>query len=189
MLRRAQTKMPMPRQSLLLMRVFPILLVTSFVLSTHWLWAQKSPPPEEFQGGMFDRPIQLASAPEAKSHPGPASETLPDSPRSQTESLEKLFRTSSYHASINTQAALNLQQPIGTADSLGKSKYFKGSPPSQWLTSAYGKVHYQTIQPADHLQYYGHHIPWAGPTILRVSQQAKNHPHVTSVLKLFKPQF
>jgi len=179
----------MRRQPLLHMPTFPILLVTSLVLSTHWLWAQTSPTPEEFQGGIFDRPIQLGSVPEAKSHPSPASETLPDSPRSQTESREKLFRTSPYHASINTQAALNLQQPIGTADSLGKSKYFKGSPPSQWLTSAYGKVHYQTIQPADHLQYYGHHIPWAGPTILRVSQQAKNHPHVTSVLKLFKPQF
>jgi len=182
-------KMPMRRQSLLLMPSFPILLVTSFVLSTHWLWAQQLPPPEEFQGGMFYRPIQLASAQEAQSHPGPASETLPDSPRSQTESREKLFRTGSYHASINPQAALNLQQPTGTAASLGKSKYFIGSPSSQWLTSPYGNVHYRTIQPADHLQYYGHHIPWAGPTILRVSQQAKNHPHVTNVLKLFRPQF
>lgn len=138
---------------------------------------------------MFDHPIQLESAPEAKPHPGPAFETLPDSPRSQTESREKLFRTSPYHVSINTQAALNLQQPTGTADSLGKSKYLIVSPSSQWLTSAYGKAHYGTIQPADHLQHYGHHIPWAGPTILRVSQQAKNHPHVTSVLKLLKPQF
>jgi hypothetical protein len=32
------------------------------------------------------------------------------------------------------------------------------------------------------LEYYGHHIPWAGSVILRIGQQAKTHPHITSVV-------
>jgi len=168
--------------------VVPILLASLLGLSTHSLWAQKSPPLEEIQARMFGRPIPLAPVPEARAHLGPVPETLPEAPRSQTESREKLFRINYRRTLVNTQAWLNFQQPTGTAELPGKANYLTGTS-SQWLTSAYGRVHYPTIPPADHLQYYGHHIPWAGSTILRVSQQAKAHPHVISVLKLLKPQF
>jgi len=163
--------MPKRRQSLLLGHALPILLASSLVLSTHFLWAQKSLPPE------------------ARADLGAVPGILPEAPRSQIESGVKLFRISYHHTLVNTQAALNIQQPTGTAELLGKEKYFTDRTSSQGLTSAYGKVHYPTIQPADHLLRYGHHIPWAGPTILLVSQQAKAHPQVTRVLKLFQPQF
>jgi hypothetical protein len=39
------------------------------------------------------------------------------------------------------------------------------------------------------LEYYSHHLPWAGSVILRIGQQAKAHPHVTSVLKTVHPRF
>jgi hypothetical protein len=32
-------------------------------------------------------------------------------------------------------------------------------------------------------------LPWAGSVILRISQQARAHPHLTSVLKTVHPQF
>jgi len=167
----------------------PILLASLLGLSTHSLWAQKSPPPEEIHARMFDRPIQLALVPEARAHLGPVPETLPEAPQSQTDSREKLFPISYGQTLVNIQAGLNLQQPAGTAELPGKAKCLTGSTSSQWLTSAYCRVPYPTIHPADHLQYYSHHIPWAGSTILRVSQQAKAHPHVISVLKLLKPKF
>jgi len=177
----------MRRQSLLLEHAVPILLASSLVLSAHPLWAQKSPPLEENQARMFDRLIVTGSRSQIPS--GSVPETLPEASRSQTESHENLFGISYHHTLINTQAALNPQQPAGTAELQGTTKYFTGSASSQWLTSAYGKVHYPTIQPADYLQYYGRHVPWAGSTILRVSQLAKAHPHVTNVLKLVKPKF
>ena len=34
-----------------------------------------------------------------------------------------------------------------------------------------------------HLQCYGHHIPWAGPTILRDLAAGQRTPHVKSVPK------
>jgi len=170
----------MRRQSLLFWQAFPFLLASSLVVSSDSLWAQKSPPLKKIQ--VVDRAIQLGPIPEARFHLGPVPETLPEAPRSQTESHETLFRITYHHTLISTQAALNFQQST-TAELLGKAKYLTDSASSQWLTD-YSKVHYPTIQPADHLQHYSHHIPWAGPSILLVSRHAKAHPHVTRVLEL-----
>ena len=178
----SQRKMPMRRQSLRGGRALPILLAGSLLLCTHLLCAQESALPVEIRH-------QLAPIPEATSHLGTAPETLPEAPRSQTESCERLFRIRYHYALINIQAAFNLQQPTGTAELLGETRYFSGSASSQWLTMAYGKVHHPTIQPTDPLKYYGHHIPWAVPTVLRVSQQVKAHPRLTGVLKLLTPLF
>jgi len=181
----AQRKMPLPRQSFLAGRALSILLAGPLVFSTHLLWAQKSPPREQIQLQTSGR--QLAPIPEATSHPGTVPETLPEAPRSQTESREKLFHIRYHYALIDTQAALNLRQPTRTAELPGE--YFPSRASSQWLTPVYGTLHHPTIQPTDLLQYYGRHVPGAIPTILRVSQQVKAHPQVTGVLKLFTPQF
>ena len=65
---------------------------------------------------------------------------------------------------------------------LGKSKHFVGSAPSKWLTlaPACSKTHCRTIRHADDLEYYVHEIPWAGSIILRICQQARVRPHITS---------
>ena len=63
--------------------------------------------------------------------------------------------------------------------------------PTKWTTfaPAFSQVHHETIHGANDLEYYGRHIPWAGPAILRISQQAKAHPHITTVLKSVHPKF
>jgi hypothetical protein len=114
-------------------------------------------------------------------------ETLPEAPRSQTASRGELFRIRYHYALIDTQAALNLRQSRRTAELPGE--YFPSTASSQGLMAASGNVHHPTIQPMALLQYYGRHVPGAVPAILRVSEQAKAHPHVTDVLKLFSPQF
>ena len=175
----------MQRQLLALGNLFPTLLVSLLVLSTPFLWAQITQSTEEIS--LFDGPIQAGPVPEARTHLGLVSEGLPlsfEAARRQTELQVKFFNTP-----INFQAALNLQRATGTGEWLGNAKYFTGSAPSRWLTSEYGKVHYPAIQAPNDLHNYGHHIPWAGPVILRLSQQAKTHPHVTGVLKLFTPRF
>jgi len=60
---------------------------------------------------------------------------------------------------------------------------------SQWLAPTPGTVHHPTTQPSNDLHSYVHHVPWAGPISVRVSQHAKAHPHVTAVLKVLRPQF
>ena len=104
---------------------------------------------------------------------------LPEAPRSQTGLRVELFRFSYHHTLINAQGPLNLQP---TAE----AQYFTGSASSQWLTSVYGKISYPRVQRADH-QFYGHHIPWAGSIIPRVSKQAQAHPRVTNIIKLLEP--
>jgi hypothetical protein len=91
--------------------------------------------------------------------------------------------------SINTPAALN--QDSGTTEFWGKNKYFMRSAPIKWMTFSpvFGNVHHETIHGANDLEYYGHHMPWAGSVILRISQQAKAHPHIASVLKAVHPRF
>jgi hypothetical protein len=166
--------------------LFSTLLVSLLVLSTHLLWAQITQPIDDISVRLFDGPIQPAPDPEARTHLGPVPEGLALSPEPQA----RLFSPfTSYCQPTNHQAASNLQHPTGLAELLGKAKYFTGSASSQWLRSADARVHYPTIHSSDHLQYYGHRIPWAGPMVLRVSQQAKAHPHITGVLKLLQPQF
>lgn len=185
----------MPRQLLTLWHLFPILLISLMVLSTHLSWAQKTLPLQEIPARFFDRAVQ--PVPEATTPLRPVSGELPllsfAANRGQTESPVSFFpRRSSYdHMPINYKATLELQRRTGTAELLGKTKYFIGSAPSKWPTfaPAYDKMHDRTVHRANDLEYYGLHTPWAGSMILRICQQAKAHPHVTRVLKLLKPRF
>jgi hypothetical protein len=63
--------------------------------------------------------------------------------------------------------------------------------PAKWTTfaPAFNQVHHERIHFADDLEYYGRRIPWAGPALLQVSQQAKAHPHITTVLMSLHPKF
>lgn len=47
----------------------------------------------------------------------------------------------------------------------------------------------KAIHGADDWQYYGHHIPVAGPLVLRVGEEAQAHPRVVAVFKMIQPQF
>ena len=145
-------------------QLFPILLAISSLLSALSVLAQQSPP---------------------RGTP----EVLPEAPVSQIQSPVKPFHISYYHTLINTQTALNFQQPTGTSKLSGKPKYLTGRAPSPWLTSGYGKAQSPTVRHANHLEYYSHYFPRAASSILRVSEQAKAHPHVTSLFKLFQPTF
>ena len=175
----------MRRQHLVLGKLFATLLVSLLVLSAHMLWAQITQAPEEVR--LLNSSMQLQPVPEARTRLGPVSDGLAmsfEAARRQIELQARFFRTPT-----NKQAALNLPRRTGTAELLGNARDFSGRVSSQWLTTTDATVHYSTMQPPDHLRNLGHHVPWAGPIILRVSQQAKAHRHVTGVLKLLQPQF
>ena len=166
------------------------LFASSLLLCTHSLWAQKSSPPEEIQARSFDHSRQLARIPDARAHLRAMPGKLPDAPESQTKAhAGRLALRIRYHYTlVAPQATTNFQQPIGAAELQSETKSFTRSALSHWRTPANGMVRYPTIHPAK-LQFYDHYIPWADPIISRVAQQAEAHPHVTSVLKLFQPQF
>src|ERR1017187_614179 len=65
------------------------------------------------------------------------------------------------------------------------------SAPMKWMTFAptFGQVRHETIHSANGLESSGHHTPWAGSVILRVSQQVKAHPHITRALQVVQPRF
>jgi hypothetical protein len=62
---------------------------------------------------------------------------------------------------------------------------------ARWLTfvPSYGRVQPRAIHHADDWQYYGRHIPLAGPVVLRAGHEAQAHPHIVSVFKMIQPQF
>jgi hypothetical protein len=144
-----------------------ILLISLLVLSTHVLRAQRTSTLEESATQLPDAPSRVATVSEAQTHLHLTYKGLPLS-----------FKQ-------------NQSQTEGTAEFWGKNKYFMGSAPTKWMTFAptFGHVHHETIHGANDLEYYGHHIPWAGSVILRIGQQAKTHPHITSVVKTLHPQF
>ncbi|MBZ5719874.1 MAG: hypothetical protein LAO03_05790 [Acidobacteriia bacterium] len=82
-----------------------------------------------------------------------------------------------------------LGQDIRTAEFWGKNRYCSTSTNRMTFAPAYDHVHHQTIHGANDLEHYGHHIPWAGSIVQRIGQQAKAHPHITSVVKTVQPQF
>jgi hypothetical protein len=171
-----------------------ILLVSLLVLSTQVLWAQTTRSLEESAVQLPDAPSRGATVSEAQTSFHLTSKGLPLSLRQnqgQTESWMRFFsdETGYDRLSINTNAVLN--QDRATAEFWGKNKGFMGSAPAKWMTFAppFGHVYRETIHGANDLEYYGHHLPWAGSFILRIGQQAQAHPHITSVLRTVHPQF
>ena len=53
----------------------------------------------------------------------------------------------------------------------------------------FSRVQPKTFHSADDWQYYGHHLPLAGPVVLRVGKEAQAHPHIVTVIKLIHPEF
>jgi hypothetical protein len=155
-----------------------ILLVSLFVLCTHPLWAQRTSTVEESA-------VQLPDAPsEAQTRLRLTYKGLPLSfkqNQGQAESWMRFFpdRTGYDRLSVNINAVLS--QDTKTAEFWGKNRYFIGSAPTKWMTFAppLGPVHHET--------FYG--TPWAGSVILRIGDQAKAHPHITSLLKTVHPRF
>ena len=171
-----------------------LLLVTLLALSTHVLWAQRTSTSEETADRLPDAPSQVATVSEAQTRLHLRDTVLPltfGQNQGQSASWKRLFsgETGYDRRFINTTAVLN--QNRGTTEFWGTNKYFMGSPPTKWMMFAptYGQVHHETIQGAKDLEYYGHHMPWAGSVILRLSQQARAHPHIASVLKAVHPKF
>jgi hypothetical protein len=177
-----------------LSRLSSILSVSLLVLSAHVLWAQRASTLEESTAQLPDAPSHVATVSEAQTHLHLTYKGLPLSFKQNQGQTEWWMRFFTDHAgydrlSINTNAMLN--QDTGTAEFWGKNKYFIGNPPTRWMTfvPTFGQVHYETIQGANNLEHYGHHIPWAGSVILRIGQQAKAHPHITRALKTLHPRF
>jgi hypothetical protein len=171
-----------------------ILLVSLLVLSTDVLWAQKTSTLEESAVQLPDAPSRVATVSEAQTSFHLTYKGFPLSLRQhqgQAESWMGFFsvQTGYDRLSIKTNAVLN--QERGMAEFWGKNKGFMSSAPTKWMTFAppFGHVHHETIHGANDLEYYGHHLPWAGSVILRISQEARAHPHITSVLKTVHPQF
>lgn len=159
--------------------VLPIVLVGSIVLSTHLLRAQRTSL-EETAIQLPDAPTPLATVSDAQKNLHLAYRRLPltfEQNQGQTESWMQFFPR---HRGYERLPEL-----------WGKDRYFTGSAPNKWMTfaPAYRQAHHKTILGANDLEYYGHHLPWAGSIILRICQQAKAHPHVKNVLKLVHPQF
>jgi hypothetical protein len=173
-----------------LLHLSSILLVSLFVLSIHVLWAQRTPTREESAVQLPDAPSRVATVSEAQTHFHLTYKGLPLSlgqNQGQTESWMRFFpdHTGYDRLSINTSAVLN--HDTGTAEFWGKNKYFIGSAPPKWMTFAptFGHVHHETTHGGNDVEYYGHHIPWAGPTILRIVSR----PKLTRTSQLFSSQF
>ena len=170
------------------------ILLVSLLVSTHVMWAQRASNREESAIQLPDAPSRVATVSEAQAHLHPTFKGLPFSfkqNQGQTQSWMRFVpdHTSYDRWSVNTNAVLN--QDTGTAEFWGKNKYFIGSAPTKLMTFAptFGHVHHETSHGGNDLEYYGHHTPWAGSVILRIGQQAKAHPHITSVLKTVHLRF
>lgn len=172
------------------------LLVSSVVLATPLLWSQKPieaiPTAEEIPARFLDHRIPPWPLPEAGTHPSPVQEGPPVSPEAikSPGGLPVRFfaRSAGDYRYSNSQIFSNTMQPSGAVESQGNSRHLTSSISDQWLKPAFG-THHPTMQATENGYNYASHFRWAGPIILRVSQEARAHPHVTSVIKLFGPKF
>jgi hypothetical protein len=175
-----------------------IMLVGLLVLSTRFLWAQRTLPLENIPIQVLETPAPFARVSEVQTPLHLTYRRLPltfERNQGQTDSRMKFFPhyPGYYRPPITTNAAL--YPATRTAESWrklwGKENYLIVRAPSRWRTFAlaYGKIPRETTCCFGDLEHYGHRIPWAGSTILRVLQQAKAHPHVTRVLTVLEPQF
>ncbi|HYT24591.1 MAG TPA: hypothetical protein VEW05_30675 [Candidatus Polarisedimenticolia bacterium] len=70
-----------------------------------------------------------------------------------------------------------------------EQRLWRTVPTKMTFAPTFGLLHHETIHGANDSQSYGRRIPWAGSVILRMSQQAKTHPHITRALKVVQPRF
>lgn len=171
-----------------------ILLLGSLLLPTHLLWAEKASPPAKIAIQLLGTPAAFARVSQAQTRRHFTYRELPltfEQNSGQTESRMRSFPNypDQSRLPINTSAApCPATRMTGL---LGKQSYLIGNRPSKWLTFAptYSKVPRETTYSIENLEHLAHNIPWIGPTVLRIGQQAKAHPHFTRLFKVIKPRF
>lgn len=186
----------MRRQLIALRLLLSILSVSLLVSSADLSWAQNRPPIEQIVAPIFDIAVLHVPLSEAKIlHPRSFSAGLPpilETNRGQPKSQARFFTapTSYYQLLIEHIATLNLQQFTGIAESQSSGNYFIGGTANKSFTfePAFLKLSNQTIDRASDMDYYGR-LPFAGPIILGVAQQAEDHPRITRVVKMLRPRF
>ena len=158
-----------------------IVLVGLVVLSTHFLWAQRTLPLGKIPIQLLDTPAPFARVSETQPPMHLAYRRLPLS-----------FEQGDSHPRTTTNAALypTTRAAEQRGKLWGKEEYLIGNAPSKWRTFAftYDKTPRETICCVGNLEHYVHRMPWAGSIILRIAQQAKAHPHVTRVMRVLKPK-
>jgi hypothetical protein len=160
-------------------RVFSAVLLSVLVVVTCSAEAQQIPPANRSASQLPDAPSAVARVSDIQKNLnifGISSglHLIPDA-------RQGAWWMSSFGNQIQNRLALN--QPA--------MQYADTRMVVRWLMFApnYGRVQPKTIHSADDWQYYGHHIPVAGPVVLRVGQEAQAHPHVVSLFKVIQPQF
>jgi hypothetical protein len=170
----------------------PILLVGLLVLSTHLSWAQRTSPIDSVPIQSLDTPAPFARVSEAQTCLHLIFGRLPLTlGQNQGQAESPMFSRSPgyYRVPVNTNAAP--YPATRKAELRHKESYFIGSAPSKWLTFApsYSNLPHETTYRVEDLEHYAHHMPWAGSIILRICQQAKDHPRVTRLITVLKPRF
>jgi len=151
----------------------PILLLSLLALSPRLLCDQKTSSAETVQ--LPEAPAPLASGSEPGTHFRLTYGILPSSSEQNQRRRESWIisfpdRTGYDRPSIHTNA---------TMDQVTRMTF----------AATYAQAHHEASHGSNDLEYYGRHVPWAGSVILRVGQQAKAHPHVTTVIKAIHPRF
>jgi len=194
--RMALKELPVRIQLMAPRLLLSILSVSLLVSLADLSWGQNQPPIEPIVAPIFDIAVLHVPFSEAKIlHPRRFSAGLPpvlETTKSQPSSQARFFvvPTSHHQLLIDNIATLNLRQLTGTAESQSGGNDFIGGTPNKAFTfePAYLKLSDQTINRASDMDYYGR-LPFAGPILLRVAQQAEDHPRITRVLKMLQPQF
>ena len=85
----------------------------------------------------------------------------------------------------NSNVALKREGQIAKGFDYGKSVFGLNPGKEMLLPTSNAAISGHTVRSSDELERYIHHIPLAGPMLLRVSQE----PHLTRVLRVVQPRF
>jgi hypothetical protein len=159
---------------------FPIVWIGLIVLSTHSLWTQSTSSPEETTVELPDAPTPVATVSDPQVNFRLAYRSFPLICGQKQDRTESWIQFSPHQPSYDRLPELGREGGHST-----------GRAPSKWMTFVPVDVqgHLTTNPNAKDLEYYSHHLGGAGAIIRGISRQAKAHPHVTNVLKLFHPRF
>jgi hypothetical protein len=168
------------------------LLVGLLVLSTHFLWAQRTSPLATFPIQLFATPAPFARASETQTslHLTYGLRLTFEQNHGQTDpSIRFLLHYPGYDGlPLNIDAVLDPARRASEFWSI--EKYLIGSAPSKWPAFApiYSTFPDKTNYRFENLEQFGQSIPLAGSIMLRIGQQAKAHPRVTRVLTMLQPR-
>lgn len=164
-----------------------VILTLSLLFSVRLTWTQEKPSTNELSTQLSEVAAASVAVPEANLQFHSAYRNFsPIFATTQEQSMPQPDDIGSHLSLNNSDALPKLRQPAKTVDPRMKVNNY--GIPTEWFPNVNSNTtHSRTTDWGGDVGSYGSRIPWAGRSILGITEKVKSHPRVTHLLEAIDP--